>query len=79
MIKVTADDAQNKLLELIDETTLSHVPVHVIGRQRNAILIAEEDWRLIRQILHLNSKSAELSDSARAKDYQMDAPVAVLA
>ncbi len=63
MIKITADDARNKLVELIDETTLSHVPVHVIGQQRNAILIAEEDWRLIRQILHLNSKSAVLSDT----------------
>jgi antitoxin YefM len=79
MIKITADDAQNKLADLIDQTTLSHVPVHVIGRQRNAILIAEADWQLIRQILQMNSTSAVLSDSSRQKEHQNDAPVAVLA
>jgi len=77
MIKITTDDAQNKLAELIDQTTLSHVPVHVIGQQRNAILIAEADWQLIRQILHMNSTSAVLSDSSRQKEYQNDAGVAL--
>ena len=45
MISITADDAQNRLLELIDETGLAQVPVQVVGRQRNAILIAEEDLK----------------------------------
>lgn len=65
MISITADDAQNRLLELIDETGLAQGPVQVVGRQRNAILIAEEDWRFIRNILYLNSPSALLGGSTK--------------
>jgi len=68
MTTVTAEVAQNKLYDLIDETTLSQGPIHIIGRQSNAVLISEENWRLIRQILQLNSTAAKLSNPASDKD-----------
>ncbi len=68
MTTITADVAQNNLYDLIDETTLSQSPIHIIGRQSNAVLISEENWRLIRQILQLNSNAAKLSNPASDKD-----------
>ena len=65
---ITADAAQDKLYDLIDQTTLSQAPIHIIGRQSNAVLISEENWHLIRQILQLNSTSAVLSDPARNRE-----------
>lgn len=53
MKTIAVHKAESNLYELIDETTASHVPVHIIGQHNNAVLIAEDDWRAIEETLYL--------------------------
>ena len=55
MITVTATKARGNLYSLINEVRESHEPIQITGKQGNAILISEEDWRSIRETLFLHS------------------------
>lgn len=55
MKMITATKARSNLHQLIDETTNIHEPIQIIGKQFNAILIAEDDWRAIQETLFLLS------------------------
>jgi len=55
MTTVTATKARGNLYSLINEVRESHEPIQITGKQGNAVLICEEDWRSIRETLFLHS------------------------
>lgn len=55
MRTVTATAARGNLYSLMDEARSSHEPIRITGKRGNAVLIAEEDWRSIRETLFIHS------------------------
>ncbi|HEX9901768.1 MAG TPA: type II toxin-antitoxin system Phd/YefM family antitoxin [Acidobacteriota bacterium] len=55
MTVLKASAARAKLYRLIDEAALSHEPVLIAGKRRNAVLLSEEDWRAVQETLYLLS------------------------
>jgi antitoxin YefM len=55
MTVLKASAARAKLYRLIDEASLSHEPVLISGKRRNAVLLSEEDWRAVQETLYLVS------------------------
>jgi len=52
---MTATQARSNLYKLLDRTAQSHEPIEITGKRNNAILIAEDDWRAIKETLYLLS------------------------
>jgi PHD/YefM family antitoxin component YafN of YafNO toxin-antitoxin module len=40
---------------LLDKTAQSHEPIQITGKRNNAVLLAEDDWRAIKETLYLLS------------------------
>jgi len=55
MTTMKVSEARSKLGRLVDEAVASHEPILITGKQTNAVLISEEDWRAIQETLHLLS------------------------
>lgn len=55
MTTITATKARDSLYALINEVRKSHEPIQITGKQGNAVLISEEDWRSIRETLFMHS------------------------
>ena len=55
MNSITVTDARKTLYKLINETTDSHEPILISGKNANAVLISEEDWNAVSETLHLLS------------------------
>lgn len=55
MTTLTASEARAKLYKLLDETAELHEPIQITGKRHNAVLLAEEDWRAIKETLYLLS------------------------
>lgn len=72
MKTLTAGQARGRLQKLLLEMAASHEPVHIMGKNANAVLVAEEDWRAIQETLHLLSIPG-MRESIRAGK---DAPLA---
>lgn len=49
MITLSASEARSRLDSLIDEAALSHDPVRITGKRRNAVLLSEEDWDTLQE------------------------------
>lgn len=52
---LTPTKARANLYALIDEANDSHQPIYIKSKRKNAVLIAEEDWRAIEETLYLIS------------------------
>ena len=57
MTNLTVTEARKRLYKLLDEIALSHEPVQIAGKRNSAILVAEDDWRAIKETLYLNGIS----------------------
>lgn len=57
MTILSASEARSRLYRLIDETAMSHEPVRITGKRRNAVLVSEEDWNAIQETIYLLSIS----------------------
>jgi len=55
MKTINVTKARAKLYRLLEETSKSHEPVQITGKNSNGILIAEEDWNSIQETLYLTS------------------------
>ena len=55
MLRFNAAEARTNLNKLIDAVSASHEPVVVVGKKRNAVLLAEDDWNSINESWHLVS------------------------
>jgi len=52
---ISAEQAQESLQDLLDQTANSHEPIQITGISANGVLMAEEDWRAIQETLYLLS------------------------
>ena len=55
MITLDVKEASDKLPALVENAITKHEPVLISGKNNNAILVAESDWRAINETLHLLS------------------------
>lgn len=55
MTSITATEARKRLYSLLDDLASSHEPIEITGRRASAVLISEDDWRAVRETLHLLS------------------------
>ena len=55
MYSITATEARKQLYSLLDDVADSHHPVQITGKRSSAVLISEEDWRVIQETLYLQS------------------------
>ena len=55
MIPISSSKARADFFSLIDTLNQSHEPALITGRRGNAVLISEEDWRVIEETLYLNA------------------------
>ena len=55
MTTLSASEARKRLYNLVDEVKETHEPIQIKGKRNSAILVSEEDWRAIKETLHLTS------------------------
>jgi antitoxin YefM len=55
MKAISATRARGSLYKLIDDASVSHEPVTITGKRKNAVLVSEDDWRSIEETLFLLS------------------------
>ncbi len=78
MTTITATKARGNLYSLINEVRESHEPIQITGKQGNAVLISEEDWRSIRETLFLHSIPGLVGSIKQARAEGLDAASAEL-
>lgn len=52
---INVTEARNNLFQLINQTNLSHEPIHIKGKTCNAVIISEEDYDSLQETLYINS------------------------
>ena len=52
---ITASQARAYLYRLIDETSESHRPILISGKNSSAVLVSADDWQAIQETLYLLS------------------------
>ena len=57
MKTINVTNARANLYKLLEETNKSHEPVQITGKNNNAVLVSEEDWKSIQETLYLTSIS----------------------
>ncbi len=55
MKTIPLTEAQGQIEALINDTNDNHQPILLSGTEKNAVLIAEEDWNAIQETLYLYS------------------------
>ena len=55
MSSINIINTREELHNLIQRVNSTHEPVEITGKELNAILIGEEDWRSIQETLYLSS------------------------
>ena len=55
MTTLTATEASGRLDEVLDNLAESHDVVQIAGRRHSGVLVSEDDWRAIKETLHLTS------------------------
>ena len=55
MTTLSASEARKRLFNLVDEVKETHEPVQIKGKRNSAILVSEDDWRAIKETLHLTT------------------------
>lgn len=55
MTTLSASQARVLLYRLLRQVAKTHEPVQITGKENNAVLISEEDWRAVQETLYLLS------------------------
>lgn len=55
MSSVNVTNARKDLYNLVQKVNLTHEPVKITGKDLNAVLVGEEDWKSIQETLFLTS------------------------
>ncbi len=55
MPTINVTEARANLYALVQQTRREHEPVLITGKNGNAVLVGEDDWRSIQETLHLLS------------------------
>jgi prevent-host-death family protein len=53
MSSINITNARKNLYRLVEGLADSHEPIHITGKNKSAVLIAEDDWRSIEETLYL--------------------------
>ena len=64
MISITTECAQDRLSEILDEVSRTHIPVVIADEHNPGILVSVDDWRSIQETLYLLS-IPEMRESIR--------------
>ncbi len=52
---LSVTEARKNIYKLINQASDSHEPIHITGKNNNAVLIGEDDWRAIQETIYLLS------------------------
>lgn len=52
---IPINEAQQQLQNLIDSVNQSHQPIIIAGKNSNAVLLSEADWKSVQETLYLLS------------------------
>lgn len=52
---MTVSQARTNIYKLMDETAASHEPILITGKRNNVVMISQEDWNVMQEMLHLNT------------------------
>ena len=55
MSSINVTNARKDLYNLVQRVNSTHEPVEITGKESNAVLIGEEDWRSIQETLYISS------------------------
>lgn len=55
MSNTNITNARKNLYKIVEEVNETHEPVHVYGKNANAVIVGEEDWKNIQETLFLTS------------------------
>lgn len=55
MTTLSASEARVLLYRLLRQVAKTHEPVQITGKENNAVLVSEEDWRAVQETLYLLS------------------------
>ncbi|OGW84452.1 MAG: antitoxin [Omnitrophica bacterium RIFCSPHIGHO2_02_FULL_46_11] len=55
MTTLAASKARILLYRLLRQVAKTHEPVQITGKENNAVLVSEEDWRAVQETLYLVS------------------------
>jgi len=55
MSSISVTEARSKLYALVSRANSEREPITITGKNGNAVLIAEDDWRAIQETLYLVS------------------------
>lgn len=54
MTAITATEARRRLFPLIEQVNDDHVPVEIVHRHGNAVLVSKEDWDAMVETAYLS-------------------------
>ena len=69
MTIVNATTARKSLYQLISDVNDTSMPVTITSKDKNAVLISEDDWHAIQETIYLNSVPG-LVESILASDHE---------
>ncbi len=69
---ITAIQARDMLLKLLEETSVSHEPIQITSGYSSGVLMSEEDWRSIQEPLYLMSISGMRESIREGLDTPID-------
>jgi len=55
MSSINVTNARKDLYNLVQKVNSTHEPIEITGKESNAILVGEKDWRSIQETLYLSS------------------------
>lgn len=55
MKSVNITNAREQIYKLVDETITEHLPVQIISKKGNVVLVSESDWNSVMETLYLVS------------------------
>lgn len=64
MIRISIDELQDKLTDYVEDTAQNHHTVLIQSKGGNAVMISEDDWNSINDILQVVSMSG-IAESLR--------------
>lgn len=66
--------ARNQIYNILNEVNENHEPIKITGKNGNAVIIADSDWRAIEETIYLNAVpglTKDLIDSLEEDIHEM--------
>lgn len=62
MEAINITKARQNLYKLVKDANESHDPIYITGKDGNAVLVSEDDWKSIEETLYLHSVPGLVED-----------------